>query len=72
MVYLVKLLVTQDYVASNDWMMVNNELERISEEAVVISFKVLSRHLPGSTEEYHEKSHSSYLVAQPRLETAIF
>jgi hypothetical protein len=32
----------------------NCELERIWKEAVVASFKVQSRHLPGGTEENHE------------------
>jgi hypothetical protein len=35
---------------------VNDELERIWKEAVVAKVKVLSQHLPGGTEESHEKS----------------
>jgi hypothetical protein len=33
----------------------NNELERVWNEAVMALFKVLSRHLSGGTEENHEK-----------------
>jgi hypothetical protein len=47
-----------DYIASNERMIVNNELERKWKEAVVAQFKVLSRHLPGGTKENHEKSQS--------------
>jgi hypothetical protein len=34
----------------------NDELERIWKEAAVAKVKVLSQHLPGGTEESHEKS----------------
>jgi hypothetical protein len=34
----------------------NDGLERMWKEAVVAYFKVLSRHLPGGTEESHENS----------------
>jgi hypothetical protein len=37
---------------------VNDELERMWKEAVVALFKVLSRHLPGGSEENHEKPQS--------------
>jgi hypothetical protein len=33
---------------------VNNELERIWKEAVLVSFKVKSQHLPGGAEENHK------------------
>jgi hypothetical protein len=33
----------------------NNELERIWKEAAIIKFEILPRHLPGGTEESHEK-----------------
>jgi hypothetical protein len=39
-------------------MIVNNELERMRKEVVMAEFKVLSRHLPGGTEENHEKLQS--------------
>jgi hypothetical protein len=42
------------YVVSNKRMIVNNELERMWKEAVMASFKVLSKHLPGGPEEKHE------------------
>jgi hypothetical protein len=42
---------------------VNNELVRIQTEAVVISFKELSPHLPGRTE---ENSRSQGLDVNPR------
>jgi hypothetical protein len=35
--------------------LINNELERMWKEAIVAKFKVLSRHLPGGTEENHKK-----------------
>jgi hypothetical protein len=44
---------SSDYTASNETMIVNKELERIWNEAIVAYFKVLSRHLPGGTEENH-------------------
>jgi hypothetical protein len=36
---------SSEYIVSNDWMIVNNELERIWKEAVVGYCKVLSRYL---------------------------
>jgi hypothetical protein len=36
-------------------MIVNNELERMWEEAVMAQFKVISWHSPGGTDENHEK-----------------
>jgi hypothetical protein len=45
---------SSDYIASNDRVITNNEQERIWKEAVVTYCKVLSRHLPGGTEENHE------------------
>jgi hypothetical protein len=33
----------------------NNEFERIWNEAIVAEFKELSQYLPGGTEECHEK-----------------
>jgi hypothetical protein len=37
-------------------MILNNELERMWKEAVVAQFNVLSHHLLGGTEEYHNKN----------------
>jgi hypothetical protein len=34
------------YTASNDWTVVNNQLERTSKETVITEFKVPFRHLP--------------------------
>jgi hypothetical protein len=39
-------------------LLVNNEWERIWKEGIVVSFKVLSRHLPGGTEEKQGKYQS--------------
>jgi hypothetical protein len=36
----------------------SNELEKMWKEAVVAEFEVLTRHLPGGTEEKHEKNAS--------------
>jgi hypothetical protein len=36
---------------------VNGELERMWKDAVVAYFRALSLHLPGGTEENHEKTH---------------
>jgi hypothetical protein len=44
------------YIMLNDWMTVNNELERIEKEAFMAQCKVLCCHLPGGTEKRHEKS----------------
>jgi hypothetical protein len=57
-----------DYIASNERMIVNNELERMWKEAVVAKFMVLSRHLPGGTKENHEKPQSGQPVSGPRIE----
>lgn len=38
-------------IVSNDWMMVNNELEKICTAVLMAYFKVLYWHLPGQTEE---------------------
>jgi hypothetical protein len=37
---------------------VNDEAERMWKKAVVVKSEVLSRHLPGGTEETHEIPHS--------------
>jgi hypothetical protein len=50
--------IISDYIASNERMIVNNELESMWKEAVMAQFKVLSRHLPGGTDEIHEKPRS--------------
>jgi hypothetical protein len=44
-------LSTAHNAASNGWMIVNNKLEKIWKEEVVASFKLLSRHFLGGTEE---------------------
>lgn len=41
-------------VCSSDDRMLNNKLEGIRKEAAIVSFKVLSRPVPGGTEENHE------------------
>jgi hypothetical protein len=51
-----KVLIFNDVIRSTDWVRmvrwpVNNELER--EEAIVSKSEVLSRNLPGGTEEDH-------------------
>jgi hypothetical protein len=40
---------------SNDWIIVNNELEIMQKEGVVPEFKVLSQCLHGETKGNHEK-----------------
>jgi hypothetical protein len=42
----------------------NDELERMWKKAAMSSFKVLSRHFPGKTEEIHEKPQSESLVSR--------
>lgn len=42
--------------ASNDWMTVNNEMEKILKEVAEVQFKVLFWHSPGKTEEDNWKS----------------
>jgi hypothetical protein len=49
-------------------LLMNNELERIWKESVVASFKVLSRRLPGGSEENHEKIYAGWPVCEPRFE----
>jgi hypothetical protein len=39
----------------NDIVVMNNELGRIWQKALVAHFKILSQHLPGGIEENHEK-----------------
>jgi hypothetical protein len=41
-------------------LLMNDELERIWKKAVLVYFKLLSQHLSGGTEEYHE-SLSQYI-----------
>jgi hypothetical protein len=48
MVYLMTLSVS-GYIALNNWLIVNNELERMRKEAVVTEFKVLHQQLLGGT-----------------------
>jgi hypothetical protein len=48
-----------DYIASNDWMTVDNELERMRKEGVVTPFNVISRNLNGGTEENHSHDRDS-------------
>jgi hypothetical protein len=52
--YLATLSVAQDFIASNDWMMVNSELERAWKEAVVEYVKLQLHQLCGV--EKHGKS----------------
>jgi hypothetical protein len=40
-------LSNQDYILSDNWIIVNNEFRRMWKEAVVASFKVIIRYLPG-------------------------
>jgi hypothetical protein len=40
-------------------MMVNNELEKMYKEVVVTYIKLVSRNVPGKTEENHEDSDNS-------------
>jgi hypothetical protein len=42
---------TQDYIASNDWMAVNNDMERMLKEGVVAYFKLLFCYLSEGTKE---------------------
>jgi hypothetical protein len=46
----------------------NDDIVRIWKEAVVAYFKVLSRHLPGGTDENHEELESGERVSWPRFE----
>jgi hypothetical protein len=39
-----------NYTASNDWLKLNNELERMLKAAVIAKFKELRRYLSESTE----------------------
>jgi hypothetical protein len=52
-------LSSSGYTVSDDWMTINNELERVWKKAVMV--KVLCWHLPGATDESHEKP-SEYKV----------
>jgi hypothetical protein len=47
--------VTDNYTASNNWMSVNSELERMCEGMGMASFKILFRHGPANTEENHKE-----------------
>jgi hypothetical protein len=48
----------------------NHTLERIWEEAIVAEFQVLSRHLPGLTEENQKKT-NRIAVSWPRFDPEI-
>jgi hypothetical protein len=58
MVYLVTQSIAHIMLRRMVGWLTNNELEMELNEAVVASFKVLSRHLPGGTEENQDKPHS--------------
>jgi hypothetical protein len=45
-----------------------NEFERICKKAAVTKFQLLSKHLPGETDENHEKPQSEYPVSGLRFE----
>jgi hypothetical protein len=51
---------TQDYIVSNNWRIMNNEMGRMQKEAVVALFTVLSTHCRGETEENHESTSVGY------------
>jgi hypothetical protein len=65
MVYLTTLSVAQTL-----WrrMIKNNELQRMQKEVIVAYFKVLSRHLPGGTEENRRKHQSRQPVYGSRYD----
>jgi hypothetical protein len=42
-------------IASNESMTSNNKLEKMWKESIMVQFKVLTRHSPRGTEEYHEE-----------------
>jgi hypothetical protein len=46
-----KLSTTQNYITTNDWVVMNNELEGICKEVIVAWFKIPSRYILGETEE---------------------
>jgi hypothetical protein len=46
---------------------VNDELERLWKEAVEAEFKVVSRHLPGRSEENREKSKKNGIIVLAAL-----
>jgi hypothetical protein len=50
----------------------NDNLERTWKEAVGAKFKVLSRHLPGGTEEKHETPRREKPVSESRFEPGTF
>lgn len=52
------LSVIQDFIASNEWLVVDTELERMWKEVVVAYLKVLSRNLLAETEENHKNLYS--------------
>lgn len=39
-----KLMVTKNYIVSDEWMRVNTELERMWKRAIAVQLKVLSQH----------------------------
>jgi hypothetical protein len=50
---------------SNAGQLVNNELETVRKEAAMISFMILQRHLPVSSEETHENAQLQQSVLWP-------
>jgi hypothetical protein len=44
------------YIVLNNWMLVNNELEKLYQEALVTYLKVVTQHCCGGTEESNEDS----------------
>jgi hypothetical protein len=57
-----------DCITSNEWMVVNSELERTQKEAGLTIFEALFRNLPGGTDENHErKRYRSVHTLQRRI-----
>jgi hypothetical protein len=51
---------TEDYIAMNNWMIVNCDMGRTLETVVMTEFRVLSQLLFGGTTENHETTFLSY------------
>ena len=47
-------LSNKHYTVSNDWLKLNNELERMRKEAAMAKFTKLRRYLPENNEKNHE------------------
>jgi hypothetical protein len=59
------------FIESNERMIVNNELKRMTEKTAVVTFHTLPSSLPGGPERYYETILSVFSIPLPRMKPGI-